>query len=79
MAALIVKPNSNPDNNEIYYLYTDHLGSLIAVYNEDGGLEEEFSYDPWGRRRDPDAPNDYIDGSHELFTRGFTFHSLSRL
>ena len=60
---------------EIYYLYRDHLGSLIAVENQSGTMYSEFSYDPWGRRRNPDDWSDYANvEDDDLFIRGFTGH-----
>ena len=36
-----------------YYLYKDHLNSVVAVTNENGVVEFEQNFDPWGERRDP--------------------------
>jgi RHS repeat-associated protein len=64
----------------IYYLQTDHLGSLYAITGDDGrivtqnGNEAVYSFDAWGRRRNPvnwsyeGLPSDF------LIDRGFTFH-----
>jgi RHS repeat-associated protein len=37
----------------IKYLGTDHLGSIVKVLNSTGGLDEDRSYDAWGRMRNP--------------------------
>ncbi len=50
LAALIVKHDTT---SRIYYAETDHLGSLIGLMNGDGTFAERFSYDAWGRRRNP--------------------------
>jgi RHS repeat-associated protein len=80
IGALLVT-NASPPRREIYYLYSDYLGSLIAVEKEDGSVYKEFSYDPWGRRRNPVNWNDYTftadnlgTGGTQLFTRGYTGH-----
>lgn len=33
------------------YLFSDALGSIVAVANQLGGVTERFQYDPWGRPR----------------------------
>jgi hypothetical protein len=59
----------------IYYFYNDHLGSLIAVQKQGTtALAAEFSYDPWGRRRNPDNWTDNDVTEPTLFTRGYTGH-----
>ncbi len=35
------------------YLHKDHLGSITVITDEIGRIEEEFSFDPWGKRRVP--------------------------
>jgi RHS repeat-associated protein len=58
----------------MYFTETDHLGSIIALLRTDGILREEYSHDPWGRRRNP------VDWSYNnvsttfLIDRGFTGH-----
>jgi RHS repeat-associated protein len=64
----------------IYYLHTDHLGSLYAITGDDGrivtqnGEEAVYSFDAWGRRRNP------VNWTYEglptgfIIDRGFTFH-----
>lgn len=34
-----------------HYMYTDHLGSVVAVTDDAGVVEFEQSFDPWGQRR----------------------------
>ena len=71
LAALIVKQDTT---NRIYYAETDHLGSLIGLMNGDGTFAERFSYDAWGRRRNP-ADWSYSDVPGVVLTeRGFTGH-----
>jgi hypothetical protein len=33
------------------YFQTDRLGSVVAVTDETGAVQEPDSYDAWGRRR----------------------------
>lgn len=33
------------------YLHKDHIGSTTAITDENGAVVEEFSFDPWGKRR----------------------------
>jgi RHS repeat-associated protein len=58
----------------MYFTETDHLGSIIGLLRTDGTVQEQYSYDPWGRRRNP------VDWSYNnvsttfLIDRGFTGH-----
>jgi hypothetical protein len=38
----------------MYFTETDHLGSIIGLLRTDGTVREEYSYDPWGRKRNPE-------------------------
>ncbi len=58
-----------------YNILTDHLGSATALVDEGGNIVEEYSYDAWGRRRNPTDYRDYsIDESQLMINRGYTFH-----
>lgn len=37
----------------MYYAYTDHLGSIVTVTNQTGGVVAEQNFDAWGRKRNP--------------------------
>ncbi|MDP3461686.1 MAG: FG-GAP-like repeat-containing protein [Bacteroidales bacterium] len=66
----------NPDGTSgLFYIHTDHLGSLHTITNENGDLLQELSFDAWGNRRDP-ATWTFFDKNAEsaLFDRGFTGH-----
>jgi len=57
-----------------YYTCTDHLGSITALVNTSGTVTEEYSYDAWGRRRNPtDWTYDNVP-TPTLTTRGYTGH-----
>jgi len=36
----------------LHYKLTDHLGSIRALVDEQANIEEELSFDAWGRPRD---------------------------
>ncbi len=62
----------------LYYVCTDHLGSIVALVDESGTIIEEHSYDAWGRRRNHAtwiSPATWTyDQEPGLLTRGFTGH-----
>jgi RHS repeat-associated protein len=57
----------------MYYVHTDHLGSVHEVTGSTGGVVQELSYDAWGRQRNA---TDWTYSSLPVpkFERGFTFH-----
>jgi RHS repeat-associated protein len=61
---------------ELYYIHRDPLGSITGLSNTSGTLMYEYSYDPWGRLRNPANHVAYLpDQVPELFLgRGFTGH-----
>jgi RHS repeat-associated protein len=50
IAAIIL---SESNSQVKYFTYTDHLGSIISLTDENGNVIAEQSFDAWGRRRDP--------------------------
>ena len=66
--------------NIMYYIHKDYLGSYYCVTSDNGivfeynNVEQIYSFDPWGRRRN------HTDWSYDnvpttfLFDRGFTSH-----
>ena len=70
------------DNNSDWVLYDivrDYQGSITAlVDNSDGTVVAEYSYDPWGRLRDPETLEIYTPGSSTMpdlmLGRGYTAH-----
>ena len=36
-----------------YYIHTDYLGSWLAITDASANVKNRYSYDAWGRRRDP--------------------------
>jgi len=70
-------------NTRDEYLFQDHLGSVTAITQTSGAIVERFSYDPWGKRRNPatwDAAGTYLPTMLDHISRGFTDHEhLDRL
>lgn len=54
----------------------DYLGSITHIVTADGTLLAEYSYDPWGRLRDPETYEIYAPGTEPALYlgRGFTGH-----
>ncbi|MCU8471158.1 FG-GAP-like repeat-containing protein [Vibrio vulnificus] len=49
--AIYERVAGNNDLSQVKYFNKDHLGSIIAISNELGQIEQSFSYDAWGKRR----------------------------
>ncbi len=62
----------------IYYVYKDHLGSIVTLTTEQGGvatIAAQQNFDPWGRRRNPtDWTYENIPGQPDWLYRGYTGH-----
>jgi len=66
----------------LYYVQKDHLGSVYCLTDENGniathnGQQQIFSFDPWGRRRNPSdwTFNTVPNADDYLIDRGFTGH-----
>ncbi|MBN1185839.1 MAG: hypothetical protein JXB49_26395, partial [Bacteroidales bacterium] len=62
-------------NSHFYYAYTDYLGSLTALTDADGNVEERQAFDPWGNRREPYDWTSLITTPVSNITgRGYTMH-----
>ena len=48
LVGIYVKPSNS--NGTMYYATTDHLGSLLRLYNADGTQTYAASYDAWGKQ-----------------------------
>jgi len=58
-----------------YYLLRDYLGNITHTYNVANGTTQEYSFDAWGRRRNPTDWSYDLTNQPELFAgRGFTSH-----
>ena len=60
----------------MYYVLTDFLGSWHKVISETGTPIEEYSFDPWGRRRNPTNWTYTGVPSSFTFSRGYTGHEM---
>ncbi len=64
------------------YLLKDHLGSIARILDKHGTLDQSFSYDAWGQRRNPDtaamlASLTLTSPIHTgTTTRGYTGHEM---
>lgn len=58
------------------YFHMDHLGSVAAVTDVSGVVLERMSFDPWGRRRDPQSMGLTLTPKAHATTRGFTTHEM---
>lgn len=59
-----------------YNIARDYLGNVIGISGSDGSCKGEYSYDPWGRLRDPATHAVYAPGDEPavMFNRGFGSH-----
>lgn len=73
LVAINVRQNNQ---DALYYVHTDHLGSILALYDKDGKKVYEQNFDAWGRERNPNywtyTPNP--NPKPEWLIRGFTGH-----
>lgn len=60
--------------NAIYYIHSDYLGSYNVISNATGTKVENLSFDPWGRRRNPNNWSFTGIPIIFLFDRGYTGH-----
>ncbi|MDR2773956.1 MAG: hypothetical protein LBC19_04300 [Tannerella sp.] len=47
----------------IYYAHRDHFGSILSLTDANGTVANEYSYDAWGRLRNPANQTAYTPGS----------------
>jgi YD repeat-containing protein len=58
----------------MYLAEADHLGSLTGLTDTAGAYVERYSYDPWGRRRNPTDWSFNSVPSPGITDRGFAGH-----
>ncbi|MBL7915571.1 MAG: hypothetical protein JNL49_11055 [Bacteroidia bacterium] len=61
---------------DLKYVLTDNQHSIIGIVDQNRVLEEFYSYDSWGLRRDPATGSQFLPGNYPSFliSRGFTGH-----
>ncbi len=58
-----------------YYVYTDHLGSILTITNAAGAATTEQNFDAWGRKRNPaNWQYESVPATPPWLYRGFTGH-----
>jgi RHS repeat-associated protein len=66
---------NNNGSGQLIYVQTDHLGSPVLLTDPSGVVLEEYSFDAWGRRRNPANWNDNTSGiTNNIMIRGYTGH-----
>lgn len=73
-AALVKEYGS--DTWALHYVLRDNLGSILAVTDDEGSVQQRLAYDAWGALCDPSTGNVYPpDNQPELLLgRGYTGH-----
>ena len=79
IASYIKETDGVNTTNNLYYIHTDHLGSIQVLTKEDATILSEFSYDAWGKLRKHDEWTfnyniELDDQNFKLLQRGFTGH-----
>jgi RHS repeat-associated protein len=75
IAAIFTLENGEAiQGGDMHYIHKDHLGSFDVITDASGNEVERMSFDPWGRRRNPNnwTYNNVPEGY--MFDRGFTGH-----
>lgn len=66
-----------PSTSTLYYPYTDHLGSIVALTDGQGIVLQRQAFDAWGRRRNPrdwETNDRMTPRSGFEWLRGYTGH-----
>jgi RHS repeat-associated protein len=61
---------------QMYYAQTDYQGSWSSITNATGNIVERYSFDPWGRRRNPTDWSFNNVSNTFTFDRGYTGHEM---
>lgn len=65
----------NPKTDDLYWVFTDHLGSITTLIKDRDNTKIEMSYDCWGNRRDPANWTNLTSlPTNEIIDRGYTGH-----
>lgn len=72
LCAIISKEGSATN---VYYTYTDYLGSIVSVTNASGTVVASQNFDAWGRYRNPvDWTYNNVPSVPDWLYRGYTGH-----
>ena len=72
LVAVYIKWSTGQDS--MFYVCKDRQGSIVALVKQNGTVSERYSYDAWGRRRNPSNWTDYNVPAPRLISRGYTGH-----
>ncbi|MDD3321625.1 MAG: RHS repeat-associated core domain-containing protein [Paludibacter sp.] len=75
--ASILLEKTGAGSLQTYYLHRDYLGSITQITDNSANLAAEYSYDAWGRLRNPANWQVYAQGSQPSMLyggRGYTGH-----
>ncbi len=63
-------------SSEMYYVHTDHLGSVHAITGEGQNVKARYYYDAWGRQKELDINGTAFSTTENLpwLHRGYTGH-----
>lgn len=73
LAAVFYKPSSSA-NGQLLYALTDHLDSPVMLTDGSQQIQEEYSFDAWGRRRNPSDWSYTGFSAPTILHRGYTMH-----
>ena len=73
-SAPMVLEHVGSDSTAVYNIGRDYLGSITHIATADGTLVAEYSYDPWGRMRDPETLVICSSQPSLFLDRGYTGH-----
>ncbi|WP_299768163.1 RHS repeat-associated core domain-containing protein [uncultured Pseudoteredinibacter sp.] len=62
--------------NQLRYIYKDHLGSTDVITDENGHILQEFSFDAFGARRTPGSWQDMFDVLNALHSVQYSVNNL---
>lgn len=71
--AVLIKDSTG---ESLHFIHRDYLGSITHITDDVGDVEQELSYDPWGRLRNPLLNSIYTPGNEPalMIGRGYTGH-----
>ncbi len=65
--------STTPPSTSLNWVHTDNLGSVVAVTDSNGNLEESTAYDAWGARRDLAGDSAQLTNYQEVVdNKGYT-------